>query len=152
MVSAAAPIKGGRSGAAVSIANRFTIRWPFWPHAAAETGRAIRRRIASRMRMPRILAEIRQGYNHCMQEIEIKFLVRDVKTITERLKRLGFQIAVGRHWEKNLLLDDKDGNLKGSGKLLRIRKTPIGQSLTFKGPISAASKLKHREEIECKCE
>ena len=87
-----------------------------------------------------------------MEEIEIKFLVRDVKTITEKLKRLGFQIAVGRHWEKNLLLDDKDGTLKGGGKLLRIRKTPIGQSLTFKGPISAASKLKHREEIECKCE
>src|SRR5688572_26561354 len=96
IVSAAAPIKGGRSGAAVSIASRFTIKCPFWPHAAAETGRAIRRRIASRVRMPRILAEIQQGYNHCMQEIEIKFLVRDVKTITEKLKRLGFQIAVGR--------------------------------------------------------
>ena len=87
-----------------------------------------------------------------MEEIEIKFPVRDVKATTDKLKRLGFQIAVGRHWEKNLLLDDKDAGLKGSGKLLRIRKTPSGQSLTFKGPISATSKLKHREEIECKCE
>jgi len=87
-----------------------------------------------------------------MQEIEIKFQVRDVKATSEKLKRLGFQIAVGRHWEKNLLLDDKDGELKRHGKLLRIRKTPFGQSLTFKGPIAATSKLKHREEIECKCE
>src|SRR5262245_28751024 len=87
-----------------------------------------------------------------MQEIEIKFPVRDVKSITEKLRRLGFQIAVGRHWEKNLLLDDKAGSLKSSGKLLRIRKTPFGQSITYKGPIDADAKLKHREEIECRCE
>jgi len=87
-----------------------------------------------------------------MEEIEIKFPVRDVKSTTEKLKRLGFQIAVGRHWEKNLLLDDIDGRLRRNGKLLRIRKTPFGQSLTFMGPIAATSKLKHREEIECKFE
>lgn len=103
-------------------------------------------------RMRRILAEISRRIIICMEEIEIKFPVRDVKATNDKLKRLGFQIAVGRHWEKNLLLDDKDAGLKGSGKLLRIRKTPSGQSLTFKGPISATSKLKHREEIECKCE
>jgi adenylate cyclase, class 2 len=92
------------------------------------------------------------AYTLWMQEIEIKFLVRDVKSMNEKLKRLGFKLAVGRHWEKNLLLDDQHESLKNQGKLLRIRKTPSGQSLTFKGPIAASSKLKHRDEIECKCE
>jgi len=87
-----------------------------------------------------------------MQEIEIKFVVKDAKAMTEKLRRLGFRIAVGRHWEKNFLFDDVSGNLKKQGKLLRIRKTPSGQTLTFKGPIAADSKLKHREEIECRVE
>ena len=87
-----------------------------------------------------------------MQEIEIKFPVKDVKSITEKLRRLGFQIRVGRHWEKNFLVDDRTGSLARDGKLLRIRKTPFGQSVTFKGPIAAGSKLKRREEIECRCE
>ena len=31
-----------------------------------------------------------------------------------------------------------------------MRKTPSNQTLTYKGPISAKSKLKRREEIECR--
>ena len=87
-----------------------------------------------------------------MEEIEIKFVVKDTKTVSEKLKKLGFRIAVGRHREKNYLLDDAPGNLQKSGKLLRIRKTPSAQTVTYKGPISPASKLKHREEVECRVE
>ncbi len=87
-----------------------------------------------------------------MEEIEIKFAVKDVKIITEKLRKLGFRAAVGRHREENYLLDDGDGNLQKAGKVLRIRKTPSERTLTYKGPISAASKLKHREEIECRIE
>ena len=83
-----------------------------------------------------------------MEEIEIKFLVHDSKAITEKLRKLGFRIAVGRHREKNYLFDDASGTLQKQGKLLRIRKTPSAQTITYKGPISAGSKLKHREEIE----
>lgn len=83
-----------------------------------------------------------------MEEIEIKFLVHDSKAITEKLRKLGFRIAVGRHREKNCLFDDASGTLQKQGKLLRIRKTPSAQTITYKGPISAGSKLKHREEIE----
>jgi adenylate cyclase, class 2 len=83
-----------------------------------------------------------------MEEIEIKFPVHDVKAITEKLRKLGFRIAVGRHREKNYLFDDPCGNLQKQGKLLRVRKTPSVQTITYKGPISATSKLKHREEIE----
>lgn len=85
-----------------------------------------------------------------MEEIEIKFIVKDTKAITEKLRKLGFRIAAGRHREKNFLFDDASESLRQQGKLLRIRKTPSAQILTYKGPISAASKLKHREEIECR--
>ena len=87
-----------------------------------------------------------------MEEIEIKFVVKDTKTVTEKLRKLGFRIAVGRHREKNYLFDDSSGSLQNAGKLLRVRKTPSSQTLTYKGPISTSSKLKHREEIECRIE
>lgn len=87
-----------------------------------------------------------------MEEIEIKFPVKDTRTITEKLRKLGFRVAVGRHREKNYLFEDAKGNLQTAGKLLRIRKTPSVQTVTYKGPISAGSKLKHREEIECRIE
>src|SRR2546428_2710432 len=87
-----------------------------------------------------------------MEEIEIKFVVKDTKSITEKLRKLGFRISVGRHREKNYLFDDGSGSLQKAGKLLRVRKTPSSQTVTFKGPISAASKLKHRDEIECRIE
>src|ERR1700740_2748955 len=87
-----------------------------------------------------------------MEEIEIKFAVKDTKAVTEKLRKLGFRIAVGRHREKNYLFDDSEENLQKSGKLLRVRRTPSNQTLTYKGPISLNSKLKRREEIECRVE
>jgi predicted adenylyl cyclase CyaB len=87
-----------------------------------------------------------------MEEIEIKFAVKDTQAVRDKLRKLGFRIAVGRHREKNYLFDDSSGNLRQSGKLLRLRKTPTSQTLTYKGPISARSKLKRREEIECRVE
>src|SRR5262249_28687455 len=90
--------------------------------------------------------------NSSMEEIEIKFAVKDTKVVAEKLRKLGFRIALGRHREKNYLFDDAAGRLKGAGKLLRVRKTPLSQTVTYKGPILATSKLKHREEIECRVE
>jgi adenylate cyclase class 2 len=87
-----------------------------------------------------------------MEEIEIKFRVKDTKSVTAKLRKLGFRIAIGRHRERNYLFDDWLGSLQGAGKLLRVRKTPSNQTLTYKGPILATSKLKHREEIECRIE
>ena len=87
-----------------------------------------------------------------MEEIEIKFAVQNTKAVTEKLRKLGFRIAIGRHREKNYLFDDVSGSLQKAGKLLRIRKTPSSQTVTYKGPILATSKLKHREEIECRIE
>lgn len=87
-----------------------------------------------------------------MEEIEIKFAVKETKAVTEKLRKLGFRIAVGRHREKNYLFDDASGSLQKAGKLLRVRQTPSSQTVTFKGPISPSSKLKHRDEIECRIE
>lgn len=87
-----------------------------------------------------------------MEEIEIKFAVKETEPVTGKLKKLGFRIAVGRHREENYLFDDASGNLQKSGRLLRVRKTPSSKTVTFKGPISPTSKLKHREEIECRIE
>jgi len=87
-----------------------------------------------------------------MEEIEVKFKIKETKAVTEKLRKLGFRITLGRHRERNYLFDDNTGSLQKAGKLLRVRKTPSTQSVTFKGPISATSKLKHREEIECRIE
>lgn len=87
-----------------------------------------------------------------MEEIEVKFPVKETGTVTEKLSKLGFRIAVGRHYEQSYLFDDAAGNLKSAGKLLRVRDTPSTKTITFKGPISADSKLKRREEIECPIE
>src|SRR6266702_7849283 len=87
-----------------------------------------------------------------MEEIEIKFPLKETKGISDKLRKLGFRIAVGRHREMNYFLDDAAGSLQKAGTLLRVRKTPSSQTVTFKGPISASSKLKHREEIECRIE
>jgi predicted adenylyl cyclase CyaB len=87
-----------------------------------------------------------------MEEIEIKFAVRSTKTVTDKLRKLGFRIAVARHLEKNYVFDDSGGSLQASGKLLRVRETPSRNTVTYKGPILATSKLKHREEIECRVE
>ncbi len=87
-----------------------------------------------------------------MEEIEIKFPVKETKTITEKLRKLGFRIVVGRHREKNILFDEPSEKLLKEGKLLRVRQTPSGQTVIYKGPISTASKLKHREELECRIE
>jgi predicted adenylyl cyclase CyaB len=87
-----------------------------------------------------------------MEEIEIKFPVKDTKAISQKLRKLGFRISVGRHRELNLLFDNAAGDLQKADKLLRIRKTPLCQTVTYKGPVSKVSKLKHRDEIECRME
>jgi predicted adenylyl cyclase CyaB len=87
-----------------------------------------------------------------MEEIEIKFVVKNTKVVTDKLRKLGFRIAVARHLEKNYLFDDSRGSLQAAGKLLRVRDTASRDTVTYKGPILASSKLKHREEIECRVE
>lgn len=53
-----------------------------------------------------------------------------------------------RHFEDNWLFDTPDGNLKAEGSALRLRHTPQGALLTFKGRPLSSNHFKIREEIE----
>jgi adenylate cyclase class 2 len=87
-----------------------------------------------------------------MDEIEIKFALKDTQVIAKQLLELGFRVAVPRHLEKNYLFDNGSGALRSVGKVLRVRQTPSTQTVTYKGPIVPTAKLKQREEIECRIE
>jgi len=53
-----------------------------------------------------------------------------------------------RHLEDNALFDDASGSLRASGCVLRLRETPHGGYLTFKGPRETVGGIKTREERE----
>lgn len=61
--------------------------------------------------------------------------------------RLGALPKLPRHLEDNLLLDAA-GRLVAQGMALRVRRTPHGVVLTFKGPRQVVEGIKSREEIE----
>lgn len=61
--------------------------------------------------------------------------------------RLGALPKHPRHLEDNLLLD-AGGRLVAQGMALRVRRTPAGVVLTFKGPRQLVEGIKSREEIE----
>src|SRR6185369_14748092 len=125
-------------GEEISRANRLTMACPLSPQAAADRAIASIRTHAANERMARNSNRISRGIiyvrpsaNCFMQEIEIKFAVKDTKLVTEKLRKLGFRISVGRHLEKNYLFDDTSGRLQSAGKLLRVRKTPAHQTVTY---------------------
>jgi adenylate cyclase class 2 len=82
------------------------------------------------------------------RETEVKLRASDLGAVRRRLLALGASLARERHLEDNLLLDDARGSLRTQGKLLRLRRTPRGGALTFKGPREDAGGLKSREERE----
>jgi adenylate cyclase class 2 len=53
-----------------------------------------------------------------------------------------------RHFEDNLLFDDAQGTLRGSGRMLRLRRAAGAARVTFKGPATFAEGVKSREELE----
>lgn len=81
-------------------------------------------------------------------ETEIKLKVASLEAAREALVGIGAQATRARHIEDNLLFDFEGGVLRGRGQLLRLRETPSGAVLTFKGPYRVEDGLKSREEIE----
>lgn len=82
-------------------------------------------------------------------EVEVKFLVSDLKPVRERLALAGAQLVNPRVFERNVRFDTIDEALLGRQELLRLRHdTRI--RLTFKGlaPEDVTSEAKVREEIE----
>jgi adenylate cyclase class 2 len=60
----------------------------------------------------------------------------------------GATLVHPRELEDNLLLDDDSRALSAAGGVLRLRRTPRGGVLTFKGVRRVVDGLKTREEIE----
>jgi adenylate cyclase class 2 len=81
-------------------------------------------------------------------ETEVKLRIPSPEAARERLRRVGAVLVRERHFEDNVLFDDRAGSLRASGTVLRLRTTPHGGVLTFKGPRAIEDGVKSREERE----
>jgi adenylate cyclase class 2 len=81
-------------------------------------------------------------------ETEVKLRVAGAASARERLRKTGARLLEPRGFEDNLLFDDRRGTLREAGGILRLRRTPAGGLLTFKGARRLEEGLKSREEIE----
>jgi adenylate cyclase class 2 len=81
-------------------------------------------------------------------EIEIKLPVADLDAVRERLRARAARQLTAPHSESNDLYDQADGGLAKSGRVLRLRRTDDGATLTFKGPARFEDGAKTREERE----
>ena len=80
------------------------------------------------------------------QEIEAKFLVRDLSAVAQRLDVLGALVTFPRVYEINLRFDTPDGRLTVARQVLRLRQD-AATFLTFKGPQQGET-VSSRQEIE----
>ena len=81
------------------------------------------------------------------REVEIKFLIRDLKGLTRKLRGAGFRITQRRAHESNTLYDLPGHPLRGRGELLRLRKYGKEWILTHKGR-GSIGRHKSRAETE----
>lgn len=79
------------------------------------------------------------------REIEIKFRVDDVRTLTRKLRASGFRLKTKRTHEMNTLYDLPGEVLRARKELLRLRKYGSEWKLTHK---SAGEKGRHSSRIE----
>jgi adenylate cyclase class 2 len=78
-------------------------------------------------------------------EIEIKFRVTDVRTLTRRLRAAGFRQITRRTHESNTLYDLPGEVLRQRGELLRLRKYGTGWLLTHK---AKGKVTQHKARVE----
>lgn len=81
-------------------------------------------------------------------ETEIKLRLPEARAGRDALVAAGASLVHPRELEDNLLFDDARGALRAAGGVLRLRRTPRGGLLTFKGARRIVEGLKTREEIE----
>lgn len=82
-----------------------------------------------------------------LQEIEIKFLVPDLKALENKLRGLGFRCETPSTHEVNTLYDLPGQKLRRKGELLRLRKYGDQWKLTHKAK-GKAGRHKSRAELE----
>ena len=81
------------------------------------------------------------------QEIEIKFIVPDLKALENRLRKLGFRCQTPSTHEVNTLYDLPGQKLRRKGELLRVRKYGDTWKLTHKAK-GKLGRHKSRGELE----
>lgn len=81
------------------------------------------------------------------QEVEIKFLVPDLKALERKLRDLGFQQETPSTHEVNTLYDLPGQKLRRKGELLRLRKYGDNWKLTHKAK-GTMGRHKSRGELE----
>src|SRR6201996_5855864 len=81
------------------------------------------------------------------QEVEIKFLVPDLKAVARKLRQLGFHEETPSTHEVNTLYDQPGQKLRRKGEILRLRKYGEKWKLTHKAK-GKAGRHKSRAEAE----
>ncbi len=85
------------------------------------------------------------------EEVELKFLVRSIQAMRERLAAIGATQATPRTLERNLLFDDAERSLRKRDGILRLRKTGKKTLLTVKLPPdipSTEAKIRKEYQVE----
>ena len=81
------------------------------------------------------------------EENEVKIAVANAAKTRALLRAAGFRISARRVFEQNIVLDQPDGGVRASGRLLRVRLTGRNVTCTYKGPYLPGPH-KRREERE----
>lgn len=81
------------------------------------------------------------------QELEVKYLVKDLSPFESLLKRSGAKLEQPRTHEINLRFDTPDQSLTRSYQVLRLRQDTQAR-LTYKGPGEILDGVRLRREIE----
>ncbi len=81
------------------------------------------------------------------QEVEVKFMLRDLPALRERVVQLGADVTAERVLETNLRFDRPDQSLRRAGQALRLRQDAAAR-MTFKGPPITEGGASSRQEIE----
>ncbi len=80
-------------------------------------------------------------------EREYKFRVESLGSVAEKLAEVGAERAERSELERNWLLD-RGNEIRGSGRVLRLRLDATGTRLTYKGPVELEDGARVRTEVE----
>jgi adenylate cyclase, class 2 len=88
------------------------------------------------------------GAGRIREEIEVKIPVASLAAVREKLRAGGASLRTAAHDESNVLFDDADRRLSGSGRTIRLRRATGRVVLTYKGAARFQGGAKMREERE----
>ncbi len=88
------------------------------------------------------------GASRNREEIEVKIPIASLAAVRDRLRAAGASLSAAAHDESNVLFDDADRRLSGSGRTIRLRRAAGRAILTYKGAARFQGGAKTREERE----